>query len=102
MGDPAPLEAGFVGNPDAVLVPQSEGAWLELEAQERADRRRALFWEVLHRLADEYGVELLLSPKRSAARWARGTDPPLLLAATVRFERPGDVRPKRKRRKEWA
>jgi hypothetical protein len=44
---------------------------------------------LLHRLAAEYGVEVVLTPRRSAARWDERHHPPRLLAATVRFARPG-------------
>jgi hypothetical protein len=67
----------------------AEAVWLDEERAAQAEARRVAFWEVLHRLAAEYGVEVVLSPRRSAARWDERYHPPRLLAATVRFARPG-------------
>jgi hypothetical protein len=77
------------------LIPGTEAAWLDEERARRSEARRVAFWEVLHRLADEYGVEVVLTPKRSAARWDERYDPPRLVAATVRFERAGLPRRRR-------
>jgi hypothetical protein len=76
----------------------AEAVWLDEERAEQAEARRVAFWEVLHRLAAEYGVEVVLTPKRSAARWDERYHPPRLLAATVRFARPGAASGKRRRR----
>ncbi len=73
----------------------SEAVWLD---EEQAEARRVAFREVLHRLAAEYGVEVVLRPKRSAARWDERYHPPRLLAATVRFARPGTAGGKRRRK----
>ena len=67
-------------------------ACLDEERAAQAEGRRVASWEVLHRLAAEYGVEVVLTPKRSAARWDERYHPPRLLAATVRFARPGVTR----------
>jgi hypothetical protein len=75
----------------------AEAVWLDEERAEQAEARRVAFWEVLHRLAAEYGVEVVLTPKRSAARWDERYHPPRLLAATVRFARPRVVSGKRRR-----
>ncbi|HEV8639428.1 MAG TPA: hypothetical protein VG370_34905 [Chloroflexota bacterium] len=79
------------------LVPGAEAAWLEQEHAEQADAWKGRFFEVCHRLAELYGVQVVMTPKRSAARWDGRYHPPRLLAATVRFERPGTVRPKKAR-----
>jgi hypothetical protein len=76
----------------------AEAVWLDEERAEQAEARRVAFWEVLHRLAAEYGVEVVLTPKRSAARWDDRFHPPRLLAATVRFVRPGAASGKRRRK----
>jgi hypothetical protein len=76
----------------------AEAVWLDEERAEQAEARRVAFWEVLHRLAKEYGVEVVLTPKRSAARWDERYHPPRLLAATVRFARPGVTPTKRRPR----
>jgi hypothetical protein len=52
---------------------------------------------LLHRLAAEYGVEVVLTPRRSAPRWDERHHPPRLLAATVRFARPGAAGRRRER-----
>ena len=75
----------------------AEAVWLDEERAARAEARRVAFWEVLHRLAEEDGVEVVLTPKRSAARWDGRYHPPRLLAATVRFARPGVTHRKRRR-----
>jgi hypothetical protein len=54
--------------------------------------------QVLHRLAAEHGVEVVLSPRRSAARRDERYHPPRLLAAPVRFARPGAPSGKRRRK----
>lgn len=81
------------------LVRGPEAAWLDDERAERADAWRGRFFEVLHRLAELYGVQVVMTPRRSAARWSEEYDPPRLLAATVRFERPGAARPKRRKQR---
>jgi hypothetical protein len=72
--------------------------WLDEERAAQAEARRVAFWEVLHRLAAEYGVQVVLTPKRSAARWDERYHPPRLLAATVRFARPGAPSAKHRRK----
>ena len=79
----------FRGN----LVDPLEAAWGDDERRQRAERRKALFFEFLHKLADEYGVDL--DVKRSKCRWSDQSDPPGLVAATVRFTRPGTTKTKR-------
>ena len=80
------------------VLSDAEAVWLDDERAAQAEARRVAFWEVLHRLAAEYGVEVVLRPKRSAARWDERYHPPRLLAATVRFARPGAASGKRRRR----
>lgn len=80
------------------LVHPVDAAFDDLERRAVAERWRAAFFDALHRLGAVYGVEVVLEPKRTAARWAGEYDPPLLLEATVRFRRPGYARPKRRRR----
>jgi hypothetical protein len=79
------------------LVPGPEAAWLDEERAAQAEAHKVAFWDVLHRLAELYGVELVLTPRRSAARWDDRWAPPRLLAATVRFERRGAVKRRRRR-----
>jgi hypothetical protein len=80
------------------ILSGAEAVWLDEERAERAEAHRVAFWEVLHRLAAEYGVEVVLTPRRSAARWDERYHPPRLLAATVRFARPGAASGKRRRK----
>jgi hypothetical protein len=63
----------------------------ERDRRARAEHHVATFWEALGRLAAVYGVEVVVRPdrRRAAARWDGLADPPRLLAASVRFERPG-------------
>lgn len=82
---------------EPALVPQSEAAWLDVERAARQEEYRARFWAVLDAIAEHHGAQLVLG-QRSAARWDNDYDPPRLLAATVRFERPGLPKRSRKRR----
>lgn len=79
---------------DQHLIPNPDAAALDDERAAVDDAHRARFFDVCHRLAEVYDAAVVI--KRSAARWDRRYSPPRLLAATVRFERPG--LPKRTRR----
>lgn len=68
---------------------------------ERADRQaayKAQFWALVDRLADFYGVQRVLSGRKTAARWDDTRDPPRLLEANVRLRDP--MAPARKRRRQ--
>ena len=74
-----------------------EAVWLDEERRAgRGPPGRVL--GVLHRLAAQYAVEVVPTPTRAAARWDERYHPPRLLAATVRFARPGAPTGKRRRK----
>lgn len=82
----------------AQLVPQTEGVWLDLEREERADRTEQGFVEIVDRLAAMTGTVASLRKTRGTPMWDRRYDPPKLLGVVVRFDAPERLEARKQRR----